>query len=204
MGLRPLPNGNRNVLVSVPERALLELASDVGKTQSLAEAANLVIGLHNIRPAVLEKLMSHCTRVKIVRLVRDLGTEAGMQWAQSMQQHVERLGAGKRWSVDVHPARLGALVNASARIRCVPSQVIAWCSNVVGISKSRSFRFVGHAALSIVRFWRPHASIRKRQAGKPGSQTCHDALLLALTDHVGQKRNPSMLSRKGNYDRPRR
>jgi len=33
-GLQPLPNGRPEVLVSVPERALLELLSDVGKAQS--------------------------------------------------------------------------------------------------------------------------------------------------------------------------
>jgi hypothetical protein len=41
-GLQPLPNGRPEVLVSVPERALLELLSDVGKTQSLDEARQLV------------------------------------------------------------------------------------------------------------------------------------------------------------------
>ena len=97
-GLKPLPAGDANVLVSVPERALLELASDIGKGQSMEEAGNLMVGLRNIRPDVLDAFMTHCTRVKVVRLVRDLGLEAGHTWAADLQKHVDRLGAGKRWS----------------------------------------------------------------------------------------------------------
>ena len=36
-GLQPLPNGRDDVLVSVPERALLEMLSDAGKGQSPQE-----------------------------------------------------------------------------------------------------------------------------------------------------------------------
>lgn len=98
VGLKPLPAGDEQVLVSVPERALLELASDIGKGQSIEEASNLMAGLRNIRPDVLDDFLSHCTRVKVVRLVRDLGREAGHSWAMNIQTHVDRLGAGKRWS----------------------------------------------------------------------------------------------------------
>ena len=49
-GLKPLPAGDPTVLVSIPERALLELASDVGKGQTMEEATNLMDGLRNIRP----------------------------------------------------------------------------------------------------------------------------------------------------------
>jgi hypothetical protein len=96
-GLKPLPAGDPAVLVTIPKRALFELASDVGKGQTLEEANNLMGGLRNIRPQVLDKFLSHCTRVKVVRLVRDLGADAGFSWAQDLQKHVDRLGHGKRW-----------------------------------------------------------------------------------------------------------
>lgn len=57
-----------------------------------------MVGLRNIRPQVLDKFLSHCTRVKVVRLVRDLGAESGFSWAQDLQKHVDRLGHGKRWT----------------------------------------------------------------------------------------------------------
>lgn len=97
-GLKPLPNGNPHVLVSVPERALLELASDIGKGQSLEEARNLVVTLRNLRPRVLDEFLSHCLRVKVVRLVRDLGLWSEYPWGQDLQKHVDRISAGKRWS----------------------------------------------------------------------------------------------------------
>lgn len=97
-GLKPLPNANPGVLVSVPERALLELASDVGKGQSLEEAINIAHILRNLRRGVLAQFLEACQRVKVVRLVRDIGLASGVAWAQDLQRHVDRLGAGKRWS----------------------------------------------------------------------------------------------------------
>ena len=97
-GLKPLPNGNPCVLVSIPERALLELASDIGKSQSVEEAFNLVVMLRGIRPSVLDDFLLHCTRVKVIRLVRDLGLSSGYPWGGDLQKHVDRLGSGKRWS----------------------------------------------------------------------------------------------------------
>ena len=97
-GLKPLPNGNSGVSVSVPERALLELASDVGKGQSLEEAINIAQTLRNLRLSVLDQLLQACQRVKVVRLVRDIGLASGFIWGQDIQRHVDRLGAGKRWS----------------------------------------------------------------------------------------------------------
>ncbi|RKT98697.1 hypothetical protein C7H84_35640 [Burkholderia sp. Nafp2/4-1b] len=100
--LSTLPNGDPSVLVSEPERALLELASDIGKQrakgQSLEEAMNIVSSLRNLRPKVLDTLLSHCTRVKVVKLVRDLGEASEYPWGQDLQRHVDRLGPGKRWT----------------------------------------------------------------------------------------------------------
>ena len=105
-GLKPLPSGSPEVLVSVPERAILELASDIGKGQSMEEASNLVIGLRNLRADVPDEFLRHCKRVKVVRLVRDLGREADFSWARDLQKHVDRLGAGKRWSNRTKNGRL--------------------------------------------------------------------------------------------------
>ncbi len=97
-GLKPLPNGNAGVLVSVPERALLELASDLGKGQSLEEVINIAQTLRNLRLQVLDQFLEACGRVKVVRLVRDIGLACGFEWGKDLQKHVDRLGAGKRRS----------------------------------------------------------------------------------------------------------
>lgn len=97
--LRPLPGGHPEVLSSCRERALLELASDVGRGQSLEEVRNLFVGLRNIRPVVLAELLGHCPRIKVVRLVRDLALQEGYAWASIAQERAEAISKGKRWSM---------------------------------------------------------------------------------------------------------
>jgi hypothetical protein len=96
--LSPLPNRGPSLLVSEPERALLELASEVGKRrakgQSVEEATSLTSsGLRFAIFAVLDTLLSHSTRVKVAKLVRDLGEASGFRWGEGLQRHVDRLGA---------------------------------------------------------------------------------------------------------------
>jgi hypothetical protein len=100
--LRPLPSKNPSVLVSIPELALLELASDIGKQggkgQSLEEALHLVDSLRNLRADRLIGLLQRCRRVKVVKLVRDLGESSGYDWGRDLQDIVDRLSPGRRWS----------------------------------------------------------------------------------------------------------
>jgi hypothetical protein len=96
-GLQPLPNVRPEILVSVPERALLELLSDVGKTQSLQETRHLVESLHTLREKTLDELLSHTSRVKVVRLAELLAKELDLPWAATAKRHSQRVGGGKRW-----------------------------------------------------------------------------------------------------------
>lgn len=96
-GLQPLPTGDRRVLVSVPERALLEMLSDTGKGQTLAEARALVESLPNLREEVLDGLLKHIVRIKVVRLAAALAIELQMPWAPLAKKHSDRLGGGERW-----------------------------------------------------------------------------------------------------------
>jgi hypothetical protein len=97
LGLQPLPGGRAEILVSVPERALLELLSDVGKTQSLEEAGHLVESLRGLRKEVLDELLAHTNRIKVVRLAETLAAETDLPWASLAHKHSERLGGGRRW-----------------------------------------------------------------------------------------------------------
>jgi hypothetical protein len=96
-GLQSLPNGRPELLVSVPERALLELLSDVGKTQSLEDARQLVEGLRALREKTLDQLLAHSTRIKVVRLAELLARDLDLPWAALAKRHSQRLGGGKRW-----------------------------------------------------------------------------------------------------------
>ncbi len=97
LGLQPLPNGRPEILVSVPERALLELLSDVGKTQSLQETRQLVESLRTLREKTLDELLAHTSRIKVVRLTELLGRDLDLPWAATAKRHSQRIGGGKRW-----------------------------------------------------------------------------------------------------------
>jgi hypothetical protein len=96
-GLQPLPAGDPRMLVSVPERAMLELFSDIGKQHSLVEARDLVESLSGLRVKVLDELLKHTTRIKVVRLAAALAAEMKLPWADLAAKHSERIGGGKRW-----------------------------------------------------------------------------------------------------------
>ena len=96
-GLAPLPAGNPKVMVSVPERALLELFSDTCKLQSLEETLNVAEIVRHLRPDVLETLLAHTTRVKVVRLAKSLAESLELPWLEIAKKHNERLGSSSRW-----------------------------------------------------------------------------------------------------------
>ncbi len=94
-GLQPLPETPDGVLVSVPERALLEMLSEVGVHQGIEEARNIMEGAMSLRPEVLTTLLKNCQRVKVVRLCVHWAEELNLPWAA-----VARKAAGNRrgWS----------------------------------------------------------------------------------------------------------
>lgn len=96
-GLQPLPAGRPDVMVSVPERALLELLSDVGKNQSLSETRDLVEVLRTVREQVLDTLLTHTTRIKVIRLAHALAQDFELPWTALAARHSQRIGGGKRW-----------------------------------------------------------------------------------------------------------
>lgn len=108
LGLGPLPSGRRDLPVSGPERAILELLSDVGKKQGLEEARHLVEAARSLRMDVLEELLRHLTRIKVGRLAHALADELDLPWKSLARAASERLGGGKRW---VAKARTGERLN---------------------------------------------------------------------------------------------
>lgn len=96
-GVGPLPFGSAKVMVSAPERAVLELLSDAGKRQSLEETTNLLENTHALRRDVLDELMAHLTRIKVARLADKLSASLQLPWNDVASKHSRRLGGGKRW-----------------------------------------------------------------------------------------------------------
>ncbi|MEZ5646849.1 MAG: type IV toxin-antitoxin system AbiEi family antitoxin domain-containing protein [Burkholderiaceae bacterium] len=83
--------------VSAPERALLELLSDVGVRQPLQEARELVESAYSLRADVLRELLQRCTSVKTVRLCLQLGREASLPWAAKLDPATLPTGSDRPW-----------------------------------------------------------------------------------------------------------
>jgi Transcriptional regulator, AbiEi antitoxin, Type IV TA system len=83
--------------VSDPERAVLELLSDVGVRQSLQGARDLLEGASALRAAALQDLLARCEQVKTVRLCLTLGRLMGLPWATKLDPRDSRPATGNDW-----------------------------------------------------------------------------------------------------------
>jgi hypothetical protein len=96
--LQPLPENPDGVLVSVPERAMLELLSEVGVHQGTEEARHIIEGLRALWPDVLVTLLKHCPRVKVSRLCALWAEEFDLPWASAARKALAKKHGGSRWT----------------------------------------------------------------------------------------------------------
>ena len=83
--------------MSEPERALLEMLSDVGLRQETEEARNIMELVSSLRPEVLLQLLHGCHQTKTLRLCIQWSSELGLPWAVQAREAVsDRLGS-RRW-----------------------------------------------------------------------------------------------------------
>jgi hypothetical protein len=82
---------------SAPERALLEVLSEVGVRQPLQEARELMESTYNLRADVLRGLLQQCSSVKTVRLCLQLGRELALPWAAKLDVTQLPTGSSRAW-----------------------------------------------------------------------------------------------------------
>ena len=97
-GLRPLPETPDGVLVSEPERALLEMLSEVGVQQGIEEARNIMEGIRTLRIDTLSKLLKHCQRVKVWMLCVGWAEELNLPWAAALRKAAGTQRGQSRWT----------------------------------------------------------------------------------------------------------
>jgi hypothetical protein len=95
-GLQPLPEAPDGALVSVPERALLEMLSEVGIRQGIEEARDVMEGVRTVRPEVLQRLLKNCQRIKVARLCVHWADELNLDWAPVARRAVKT--GSSRWT----------------------------------------------------------------------------------------------------------
>lgn len=96
-GVDRFENREAAPLVSIPERALLELLDEVGVRQPLQEAREITEGTYNLRAEVLTELLKRCTSVKTVRLCLQLGRELSLPWAGKLDAAALPKGGDRPW-----------------------------------------------------------------------------------------------------------
>jgi Transcriptional regulator, AbiEi antitoxin, Type IV TA system/Transcriptional regulator, AbiEi antitoxin N-terminal domain len=95
--VRPFENREGAPLVSAPERALLEVLSEVGVRQPLQEARELVESSYSLRAEVLAELLKRCTSVKTVRLCLQLGRDLSQPWVAKLDPSKLPKGSDRPW-----------------------------------------------------------------------------------------------------------
>lgn len=83
--------------ISSPERAWLELLSEVGVREPLSEARALAEGTHTLRTRVLTELLTKCSSVKTVRLCLTLGKELSLPWSHELRSTDLPTGSDRPW-----------------------------------------------------------------------------------------------------------
>lgn len=89
----------RGVVMSTPERAVLELLDELPARESFHQADMLVFGLMNLRPGRMSRLLSACQSVKVKRLFLWFAERHDHQWFERLDLETVDLGRGKRMLV---------------------------------------------------------------------------------------------------------
>ncbi len=92
----PLGSGDFSILVSAPERAILEEMHLVRVNSDIEHSVLLMEGLATLRPKLVQTLLEHCVSVKAKRLFLWAAETVGHSWFDELDLNKVELGTGKR------------------------------------------------------------------------------------------------------------
>lgn len=95
-GLKEMDTGKTKILVSTPEKAILECLYLVPGKIDIVECFHIFEGLVNLQPKLLNELLSQCDSVKVKRLFLYMAEKAGHQWFKFLKTDNISLGSGSR------------------------------------------------------------------------------------------------------------
>lgn len=87
------------LIVSTPERALLELLDDLPGRESFHQVDMLVEGMRSLSPRRLQALLNDCKSIKVKRLFFWFAERHRHTWLKQIDQTKVNLGSGKRMLV---------------------------------------------------------------------------------------------------------
>ena len=95
-GLEEYNVGAFQIKIASPERAILECLYLTPDKQDLLETYQILSGLVNLRPDMLQTLLNECKSVKVNRLFLYMLKKANHQWGQFLDLSAVNLGTGDR------------------------------------------------------------------------------------------------------------
>lgn len=101
LSLAELPSGQWDwmLILSTPERALLELLDELPKHETFHQVDMLMQGMTNLSPRRLQKLLADCKSVKVKRLFFYFADRHSHAWLKPLKNEKFDLGTGKRMLV---------------------------------------------------------------------------------------------------------
>lgn len=84
------------MVISTPERAILEFLDELPDKQSFQHGSDLFSGLSNLSPRRLQKLLQQCKSVKVKRLFMWFADQHQHAWLKHLDPSEINLGSGKR------------------------------------------------------------------------------------------------------------
>ena len=96
LGLTEWTMKNFTIKISSPARAIMECLYLAPKEQTLMECYELMEGLNNLRPNLVQDLLEQCSSVKVKRLFLYMAEKAGHSWFTYLNHEKIDLGKGKR------------------------------------------------------------------------------------------------------------
>lgn len=96
LGLEDFEVKNFSIKVSCAARAMMECLYLAPAKQDLQECFELMEGLNNLRPKIVQQLLEQCSSIKVKRLFLYLADKASHVWMKYLDLQKVDLGKGKR------------------------------------------------------------------------------------------------------------
>jgi hypothetical protein len=87
------------LVVSTPERALLELLDELPQHESFHQVDMLIESLRTLSPRRLQTLLTNCRNIKVKRLFFWFADRHNHTWLKHLDRSTISLGSGKRMLV---------------------------------------------------------------------------------------------------------
>ena len=95
LGVENMTINQHELLVSSPERAMLECLNLPDASSSLLDIYYVMEGLTTLRPKLVQTLLEACTSQKVKRLFLYMAEKAGHSWYKALKQENINLGTSR-------------------------------------------------------------------------------------------------------------